>query len=116
MVNWIKNIWGKIKGYIIALAGAVFGALCVVIGVKNRRIGKLENEKAEEEAKRREAERAAEKARLEAETAAAVAEENAAIDVLTREEIAEIMGMDEVPADVYIDKVEAWKEGRGSKV
>ena len=107
----IKTLWTKIKGYVIALAGAIFGVLCVVIGVKNRKIGRLEDEKAKEAEARKAAERETEKARLDAQTAAAIAEEHAMIDTLTKVEIAEIMGMEEVPAETYNQHVEAWNEG-----
>ena len=114
MASWFKNIWGKIKGYIIALAGAIFGVLCVLLGLKNRKIDKLETQKAEEEARRKAAEKAAEKARIDAQTAATVAAGSAKVDEETEAQVAEIAQAADggkVSGTQYNEIVEAWNEG-----
>lgn len=114
MVNWLKNMWGKIKGYVIALAGAVFGALCLILGLKSRKIDKLEAQKAEEEARRKAAEKAAEKARIDAQTAATVAAGSAEIDAKTEAQVAAVAQASDggnVTGKTYNEVVEVWNEG-----
>ena len=110
----LSDIWKKIKGYIVALAGAVFGALCLILGLKSRKIARLEDEKAEEEARRKAAEKAAEKARIDAQTAATVAAGSAKVDAETEAQVAEIAQAADggkVSGTKYNEIVEAWNEG-----
>lgn len=117
MASWFKNIWGKIKGYIVALAGAVFGALCLILGLKSRKIARLEDEKAAEAEKRRQAEKASEKAKIDAQTAATVAAGSAKVDAETEAQVAEIAQAADggkVSGVKYNEIVEAWNEGDNS--
>ena len=107
-MDWLKKIWTKFKKYIVAVVGAIIGVLCVVLGFKDRKINKLGEQKAAEEQKRREAEKAAEKAKIDAETAARIAAGSEAIDAETKGKIAEISGSATVPAEKYNEGVGEW--------
>ena len=90
MVNWLKKIFSNAKAYIIAVAGAVFGFLCLLIGIKNRKIDKLKLEKAAVEAEKKREQQKRRAAEISEQTAAHIATETSKIDAQTVEQISNV--------------------------